>query len=161
MKNISIQKVIWISFLLCQLVACSNIKKQPPVSVEENFLNNQILLRAPNFGNTYKTSDPIMLELKYNSNNEIKFPNNYNAKIYEKTNNGWIKIEEEPTITLEPDEIVLAPNIELPPVQIVILFPDLPDMNRKYTLRVYVFGEMNSSGEIKEVAAYADFTLHP
>jgi hypothetical protein len=39
--------------------------------------------------------------------------------------------------------------------------PGIPDVTRKYHLRIYVSGDMKTEEGIKEVAAYVDVTLHP
>lgn len=142
------------------LVSCVS-SRQPPVTLDEKYVNQQILLRAPLYANTYMTSNPIFLELKYNSNKTITIPTNYNVKAFEKSKDGWIEINEKPVESNLPDEIVLSPDIELPLIQVVSFIPNLPDIYRKYKLRIYVFGEMKEEGEIVEVAAYTDVVLHP
>jgi hypothetical protein len=129
--------------------------------MDEKYVNQQILLRAAPYGNSYTINDPIIFELKYNSNKTITFPSNYNVRAFEDSKDGWIEIDEKPVKNNLPDEIVLSPDIELPLVQIVAFFPNLPDFYRKYKLRIYVFGEMKEEGEIVEVAAYTDVVLHP
>ena len=147
--------------LLSLLVSCTPSGKSPPILLEDKYVNQQILVRAPNYSNTYNVGDSISLELKYNSKYEIVFPNDYNLRIFEDTGDGWVEIKQKPTQRIPSGDIVLFPTAELPAVQIVILFPDLPDLQRKYLLRIYVIGQMKIDGDLVKVAAYTQIALHP
>lgn len=143
------------------LASCSSLDSTPPVSFEEGYVNQQILLRAPDFSNTFRTTDVISLELKYNSTNEITFPNNYNLRIFQRTNGEWIELYEKPTERLPAGDVVFSPTKEMPAVHVIYLYPDLQEPSPKYQLRIYVIGEMRTKEGIKKVAAYTDITLHP
>jgi hypothetical protein len=143
------------------LVSCSNLDGHPPLSFDDAYLNQQILLRVGSFLNTFKTSDPINLELKYNSYDEIVFPNNYNLKIFERTNGTWAEIVEKPITRLPAGDVVFSPTKEMPAVYVIYLSPDLKNINTNYQLRIYVFGNMKTNEGIQEVAAYTDIELHP
>ena len=145
---------------LTLLTSCAS-EKNNPISINEKYVNQQILLRAPNYANTFRTRDSHTLELKYNSDNEIVFPNNYNLRIFENTSTGWVEIKEKPTERIPPGDIVLSPTKELPAVQIVILFPDLPSLEREYSLRIYVIGQMEVHGETEQVIACTQIVLYP
>jgi hypothetical protein len=144
------------------LMGCSRTEVKPPeINVDKENVNQQILLRAPKNFNTFKTTDDINLELKYNTQYEIVFPNDYNLKMFLQTDDHWVEIHEIPTIRLPEGNIVLSPNALMPAVENIFVSPDLPDYNLKYYLRVYVIGTMNINDEDIKVAAYADVTLHP
>ncbi len=143
------------------LASCSSASNLPPLSFEDDYLNQQILLRVPSYSNTYKTTDPINLELKYNSNKEIIFPYNYNLKIFERSDVMWVELKEKPTDRFPLNDIILSPTIELPAVQVVVLFPDLQNPFREYDLRIYVIGNMKTNDGTEEVAAYTEITLQP
>lgn len=146
---------------LLLLVSCTPSEESALVPIEESYVNTQILLRAPSYSNTFRTQDPINLELKYNTSYEITFPNNYNLRIFENNSGKWVEIKEKPTERYPLGDVVLSPDKEMPAVQVVVLFPDLPFLERGYSLRIYVIGDMKANGEIVEVAAYTDVMLRP
>lgn len=129
--------------------------------MDEEYVNKQILIRAPANFNTFKTTDSIDLELKYNSGNEITFPNDYNIRIFLRTSDGWDEIHEIPTIRLPEDDVVFSPDAKMTAVENIFISPDFPDYNLQYQLRVYVFGNMKTNDVDVEVAAYTDFTVYP
>jgi hypothetical protein len=151
--------ILLIIFCSSVLVSCAS-SWQPPVTLDEKYVNQQILLRTSKH-NTFTTNDSILLEMKYNSTNEIVFPRDYNLRLFENTKDGWVEIYEKPVTRNPPDDIVLSPNKYISFIQAIFVFPDLPNYDRKYKLRIYVFGEMKEEGEIVEVAAYTDVVLHP
>jgi hypothetical protein len=142
-------------------MSCSELTPAPPIDIEKEYLNQQILLRAPNFSNSFNTLDRISLELKYNSNREIVFPNNFNLKMFIQTNEGWMEINERPIVRLPPGDVVFSPSKMMPAVQVIYFSPELPSSNQKYKLRIYVIGSMKEMGESIKVAAFTDIELHP
>lgn len=143
------------------LVSCTSLNNKPPLTFDDGYLNQQILLRAPNNFNTFKTADPILLELKYNSNNEIVLPNDYNLRIFERTSESWVEIKEKPIERLPAGDIILSPTKLMPAVEVIFLSPDLDNPEKRDQLRIYVTGDMITNEGIKKVAAYADITLYP
>jgi len=147
--------------LFVLITSCKANEIHPLVNIPNEFVNQQINIRVAGYSNTYKNTDPVSLELKYNSNDVIVFPNNYNLKIFELSNGNWVEIQEKPTERLPQDDIVLAPNKTLPAVHVVVLFPNIVDMNKTHKLRIYVIGEMQTDDGNQNVAAYTDITLGP
>jgi len=150
-----------IIFLQTLLASCSSLDSTPPLSFEDGYLNQQILLRAPDFSNTFRTTDVISLELKYNSNNAIVLPNNYNLKIFERTSESWVEIKEKPIERLPAGDIILSPTKLMPAVEVIFFSPNLDNPETKNQLRIYVTGDMITNEGIKKVAAYVDITLYP
>lgn len=163
MSNIKYVLPILNLILICQgfLISCSRFESSPPISIDDGFINQQILLRAPDFSNSFKTTNPIILELKYNSNNEIVFPNNYNLRIFQRTDSEWIEIYEKPIERLPAGNVVFSPTKEMPAVEVIFLSPDLQKPGSKHQLRIYVIGDMKTNEGVKEVAAYTDVMLYP
>lgn len=143
------------------LVACSNVDNNSPLSFDDNYVNRQILLTAPNHTNTFRTFDPIYLELKHNSINEVVFRNNYNLRIFERTNESWVEINEKSTAQNPSDEIIFSPTQLMPVVQVIVVSPDVGSVSSKHQLRVYVSGDMKTGESIQKVAAFVDVTLQP
>jgi len=158
-QTIALISVVLFGSLL--LSSCIAPELGNPIQIAEEYVNQQILIRAPAYANKFSTRDVVILELKYNSPNEIVFPNNYGLRIFEKTTDGWVEVKEKLTDRIPPGDIILSPTKELPVVQVVMLFPDLPDLGRKYSLRIYVVGQMNSNGKEIEIAAFVDIVLQP
>ena len=148
----------WI--LVCLfLVSCSNPQNDTLIDIQDDYLNQQVILRAPTFFNTFKTANPIVLDLISNSSNDIVFPNDYNLRIFKRTNEGWIEIKEIPTVRLPKRDIVLSPTTKA--VEHLDVIPNLIDYSQSYQLRIYAIGDMKTNEGIKKVAASFDVTLSP
>ena len=143
------------------LVGCKAKDIPSPIKISDGFVNQQVKVRVADYSNTFKNTDPISLELMYDSNNVIVFPNNYNLKIFELNNDQWVEIQEKPTDRYPADDIVLAPDKMLPAVQVIVLFPEINDTSKSHVLRIYVIGEMQTDSGNQEVAAYTDIKLSP
>jgi len=143
------------------LLGCTIAKVSDPISTDPDYTNQQIELKSFDYNNSYKTSDIISAEIWNLSGIFIKFPNNYNIRIFEKTNKGWEEIAEKPVTRLPPGDFEFNPLDGSSYIEMIDIFPDLPDLNRKYDLRIYVFGQMSENNEEVEVAAYTDVTLKP
>lgn len=142
------------------LISC-NSNEQNLINIDSSHINNEILIRVADFANTFKTKDSIFLELKYNSINDITFPNNYNLRIFYKNDNNWIEINEKPTQRFPEGDILFSPNVSMPIVESVVVFPALPNSFENYVLRIYVIGSMNTEQGDIDVAAYTDVKLSP
>ena len=146
----------------CLFVISCAPKEKRLIDVDPAYTNKQILLRTASFLNTYKTKDPIFLELKYNDTNEIVFPTNYNLRIFYKIdNNEWIEINEKPTRRFPEGDIVFSPNKQMPIAEAVVVYPDLPNLVDNYILRIYVIGDMATDQGTNKVAAFTEMKLIP
>jgi hypothetical protein len=148
-------------FLVMSACTVQSAKIAPPVEFNDEYLNQQIRLVPLEHLSTLKTSDPIALYLQYNSENTITFASNYSLRIFIKQGNQWNEIQERPTERFPGTDIVLSPNDAASYSNIVTFFPDLDDLNKKYNMRVYVFGDMATNGEMIEVASFVDILLTP
>jgi hypothetical protein len=54
----------------------------PPIEFEKANINNQFTLFVDDTVNLYKISEPIFINLAFHTTNIIKFPNNYNIRIF-------------------------------------------------------------------------------
>jgi hypothetical protein len=153
-------KVFYFIILAISLTACSAAESADPIITDPDYTNQQIKFFSLN-NNTYKTSDILSVEIWNMSENQIIFPNNYNIRIFEKTNKGWTELAEKPTIRLPEGDSMLNPQNENSSLQIINVFPDLPDLHQTYNLRIYVFGQMSEKNKKIEVAAYTDVILKP
>jgi hypothetical protein len=154
-------KLYYLVFLVLALTSCSSWKIGDPISTDPAYTNKQITLLSSDFNNSFKTFDILSVEIWNKSGKQIIFPNNYNFRIFEKTKKGWVEITEEPVTRLPAGDVIFTPTGENFNMGIVDVFPDLPNLNRKYDLRIYVFGQMIENNEEVEVAAFTDVTLKP
>ena len=143
------------------LFGCNSGITKDPIITDANFTNQQIKIYTFDYNNSYKTSDIIYTEIWDMSGKPITFPNNYNIRIFEKTEVGWVEIFEKPTTRLPQGDFIIDPVNSDSCIDSVAIYPDLPDDNRKYDLRIYVFGEMSQKNEASQVAAYVDVFLTP
>jgi hypothetical protein len=160
-RLLRVAPTIYLLLLQIVLPSCSTTNPNHPIPIEEGFQNKQILIRAPGYANTFKTTESLILELKYNSYNEIVFPRNYNLRIFEYSDDEWVEIKEKPTQRFPDEDIIFSPDKYMPAVQVVGLFPDLPDIFREYKLRIYVTGKMKTDDGNQDVTAYVDVVLTP
>ena len=150
-------------FIMVQmfLFSCISAYDEPPVELEEEYVNQQIKLLAPDHFNTYETISPIALEVQYYSNNDIVFPNNYNVRIFKRTDQGWIELKERPVTRLPEDDILFSADKETFAIRLFTVDPELDKYDEPSELRFYIFGDMQDEQGIKQVAAYVDVKLNP
>jgi len=91
MKN-KFRLIKWLIIFQFLLFSCTSLNPEPPVDVENGFVNEQINLFAPSEYNSFKTSDGVIFEVEYHSNNEIIFPNDYNVRIFKWLDNSWTEL---------------------------------------------------------------------
>lgn len=150
--------------LLCSLAASCSVNSQspetPPIDFDSAYLNQQIKLTVVNELSAFRTDSVVALLLEYNTTNEIVFPSNYNLRLFIQQDGEWVEVKEKPTI--RPDEpVVLSPNIPTSYGHIVAFWPQLDNLERKYDMRAYLFGDMKTAEGIQKVATFADFILRP
>jgi hypothetical protein len=131
-----------------------------PINFQQAYLNKQIHLIVVDEIWPLKTDAPLDILLESNTTNKIVFPSNYNLRIFYHENGKWIEIPERPTTTFF-DQVVMTPEEPLSYQQIVGFWPQYPDPNQAYYLRVYVFGDMTTPDGTQEVAAFVDFVVTP
>ena len=156
--------LILILLLIAQLtlVSCSNAvieDAQPNIGVDDQYLNKQVIVRAPQSFNSFQTNEAVVLEILSISSNEIRFSKDYSLRIFKKTNNGWVEIKELPIIRLPEDDIIFSPNSSA--IEDLAVFPDLKDHSQNYHLRIYVIGDMKTEQGIEKVSAFTDIQLQP
>ena len=161
MKVLVISVTLFISLLLAACDTSGSSIGNSPIEFDGSFLNQQIRLVPLQELNSFKTSDSVGLQLLYDTENQIVFPSNYNLRLFIKQDGEWVEIQERPTQRYPGGEVTLTPDNPLSYGQIVTFFPKLEDPNKRYEMRIYVFGDMTTSDGVKEVGAYTDITLRP
>jgi hypothetical protein len=159
MKNIKFIPIVII--FISMILGCSPLISDNPITARQEYTNKQIMLYAFDQYNTFTTSDVITAEIWNMTENYIEFPNNYNIRIFERTKKGWVEIFEEPVTRLPPGPFTFNPINGSSYIKLIGIFPNLPDINRKYELRIYVSGVMQENDESIEVFAYTDVVLKP
>jgi hypothetical protein len=144
-------------FYLSALMACTPQEKSLPIEFDEDFLNQQITLKAPGFANTFSSGEDIYIEITNNSSTDVVFPNDYNIRIFSFSDNKWGEISEVSTMRLPEGNLTLSPNNNSLTIHNTFVAPNLLDLNRQYKLRIYVFGNIDTT----QVSAFTDVVLHP
>jgi hypothetical protein len=159
-------KKLWLSFgLICAMLgSCNVLQANPskaPIDFDPAYLNQQIKLVVVKELSAFNTTDDVAVLLGYYTTNEIVLPNNFNLRLFIEQNDQWVEIKEQPTI--RPKEpVILSPKIPSSYGQIVAFWPQLPDRTKRYSVRLYVFGDMTTpEGQKHRVAAFCDFVLRP
>jgi len=153
----------YLTLLLFVVTSCSivhQIPTKPPIDLDPSYLNRQIrLLIVKEFG-PLRTNTDVAILLQYYTTNRIVFPSDYNLRIFIEQEGKRVEIAEKPAIRPK-DPIVLSPDNPSSYGHIVGFWPQYPDPNKTYYLRVYVFGDMTTPDGIKKVAAFVDFVVTP
>ncbi len=163
MRKLSISKR---SIALCLIVqiaitACDTAREIPdPISIDERHLNRQIRLSAPAYFNSFKTTDWVTLEVTFQSDKEIRFPNYFGVRIFELSPSGWTEIGELPNEHYPQADQVFSPQTG-PYRNIMAVSPKLSDRQGSHRVRIYIIGEMQDGAQTNTVAAYIDLDLHP
>ena len=83
------------------------------MNISNSNINSQLNCRlAPN-GNAYRSIEPVYIELKRVTNDEVVLPYDYGTRIFEKSTNGWVELEQRPIDRGSTEEIVLSKSILL------------------------------------------------
>lgn len=143
------------------IASCSVNNQTDLLSVDVEYLNNQIQLRPAKYLNSYNTKDSITLELKYNSTNRIVFPRNFNLRYFEKRKSEWVEINEKNVERYPLNEVIFSPEDSNSLVHIINAFPEILIPTKKCHLRIYVSGVMDTSEGPVDVAAFTDVYLSP
>ena len=120
------------------LFSCTSAYDEPPVEMEEDYVNQQIKLLIPSQFNSYETTSSVVLEVQYFSNNDIVFPNNYNVRIFKRTDEAWIEIQEKPITRLPEDDIVFSAEKETNAIRLFTVYPELDKYDQPSELRFYI-----------------------
>lgn len=153
--------ILWFLIIQQLMLACSDIKSEAPFTFDEEYINQQIKLLAPKQFNNFETTSSIVLEVQYHSKNEIVFPNNYNVRIFEQTDNGWVEVQEKPTLRLPEDDIIFSTEMGTTAKRLFTVDLELAEYAQTSLFRFYIFGDMKVDQGIKQVAAYVDIELSP
>ena len=134
-------------FFTCFFVSsCASLDTETdnlPIEFELPNMNQQIKVFAIEEMNTFRIGYPVRLFLAYNaqmSDAEIVFAPNFNLRIFIQKNGKWVEIKEKPVVRAD-ENVFLSPTSNK---QLVTFFPGLPDAAQTYSMRVYVFGDMDS-----------------
>lgn len=161
------RKLLFLKLLLIStlLVGCStnnNVPKTHPIDFDTSYLNQQIELIAIKELNSFDTRDAVTVLLNYNTTDRITFPEDYNLRLFLLQNNEWVEIFEVPMDIYPKGNIVLSPEDSSSYGHMVMFIPNIPDKEKKNYLRIYVFGELQTTiGETKPVSAFTDIKLVP
>ena len=148
---------IAVSVLLC---SCTSPSIEP-LEIDEKNNNTYITLQPMEELNKFYPNDVLYFQLSYNTINQIRFPNNYNIRLFYLDNSMWVEINEIPTRRHPLGDVVFSQNTYIPFPYVISLIPDLPDKTKKYQLFVYVSGLMSSNASKQEVYASTTVLISP
>lgn len=147
--------IVFLSVLF--LYSCSSAKQEILIPINEENINNQIILRTPNYANNFLINRPVILELKNTTEMAIVFPRDFNIQLFMLDKNNWVEIQEQPVDRYPEEDVILSRDN--PIVQVLSVLPDYPDSNKNYYLRIYVVGELQDEMGTS-VAAYTDIKIN-
>jgi hypothetical protein len=158
MKSRTAPFILQLIVLCFMLVACSSSVEESsaPVNFDDKHINQEIVLVAPGYSNTFKSTDAISVEITNTSSYDVGFQNNFSIRLFLKSNNEWTEVAEVPTTRLPEGDVLLSPKA----TKTTYIMPDLPRDADTYSLRIYVFGATKGNKEFA-VAAFTDLKLNP
>jgi hypothetical protein len=154
------QFLLSVTLILIFFSGCSAAPPPPPLNFKDDALNNQIMLSALPEHNSFQTGQTLFINIAFNTQNQIVFPNNYNLRLFIEDGEEWREIQEQPRIRLPEGDFVFSPltSHRFPGFYVK---PILPDLRSKYKLRIYISGEMESDNGAETVASFIDISLRP
>jgi hypothetical protein len=152
--------VLMVTILL--LISCvrSIDKMPPPLEFEGDHLNNEVTLHALAQENSFKTTDILVLRLTFRTDTDIVFPNDYSLRLFVRDKDSWKEINEKPVERLPEGDFIFSPDTshQLP---VIFVEPNIENTGQKYSMRIYVSGNMIKNGTSETVASYLDIELRP
>lgn len=151
------------SLVVTTCILQPDVENFPDVDIPLDHLNSQVFVTAPKGWNTFKTGDPITVEVYVTGKDEIIFPPDFGVKVFSYEHNEWMRVETVP-ITSPSHSIVLPPsNGDSPVTGETMVSPILSDESRTRLLRIFVSGNIYRNGVVTEekIGAYVDVILRP
>ena len=116
---------------------------------------------APLGWNTFKLTDPVALDIRNLSSDNIIFEPDYSILLFIKQNEIWIPIKNT-AIYSDTNQIILEPtsNSDISSDKMIFFNPDLKENEgSKVLLRVVIRGTVVKQGKEDEIIVYADIPL--
>lgn len=116
---------------------------------------------APLGWNTFKVTDPVILDIRNLSSDNIIFEPDYSILLFIKQNETWIPIKNT-AIYSDTNQIILEPtsNNDISSDKMIFFNPDLKENEgSKVLLRVVIRGTVVKQGKEDEIIVYADIPL--
>ena len=131
----------------------------PVVSLSRDMMNKMILLEdLPEFRNSYKNNDILLLHVKNLSESTFVFNSDSSTMIFTKNEDSWISVTNS---MHNPSEIwTLPPKKVSPPGLVIGVSPSLSDMVDELNIRIVLIGHSENADD-QLVGAYLDITLLP
>lgn len=164
MKRLLISIVWFVFALISACISWPDLENMPEIDIPAENLNVQVQVFAPKGWNTFKSNDPIELEIYVIGSEEIIFPPDFGVKTFLYDNGSWVEVIETVPTTYSHGDVVLQPYNGNPFFAgAARAFPILPGANNPTLLRIFVFGNLYYNGEAtnEKVGAYVDVILHP
>lgn len=162
-------KGVLINIITAVLLSCSSVTNSakpssfPKLDIEGDIQKGKYLvIVAPNGWNSFKTNEPITLDIVNISDNQITTGSDFEARIFVYTDNGWVEVKNKESY--EYEVLTLDPAEGYDPLKSVatVIFPELPDYSVTSYIRILVFGNLIENGQkTKRVGSYIDLELHP
>jgi len=165
-QRIPMRRIVMVFALFCIMVSgCGSFgAAAPDVGVLESELNTRLELVVPDGWNSYTTDDEIGMVINNISDEPILFDHYFGARLFFLQDNQWVETENAMTF-MNMDAILLEPNAELDfhKKHPAVVHPALPDLGKKYTLRIYLIGNVCKDGQptSTKTAVYIDLDLKP
>jgi hypothetical protein len=128
------------------------------VNLSADKINSSIkLVDAPEFSNSHKNGEALILHLVNTSNSIIVFPENYGIKLLANLDGKWTEIPNRSYNVGNP--INLPTSTEFPLGLFVTTLPYVSGLSNPISIRVIIIGHKKDSNE--EVGAYLDVIITP
>ena len=150
-------------FFLLTLVSCNRTVHDdsgflPGVKIPPGNYNTTIRLNdAPEFLNSHKNGEVLLLQIINLSNTTIAFPSDYGFKLFTNRDGKWVDV---PNNTFYAGSTLYLPTKSAWPSGLTAnIMPYMAGLKSSVSVRVIVIGHKKDSNE--EVGAYLDITINP
>lgn len=155
--------IVLIEATIIFVFICSSCtpRTEPQIGVEEKYINQYFILRAPIIENSFSFGSPIFLEVKNISEEKIIFPRDFNIVMFVQINDTWKEVPEKPIERIPDNDLILFPFSETRNILSFAVIPDLPISHERQKIRIYIIGKTDNGDNSIEIASFTDIILIP
>lgn len=136
-------------------------KTEPQIGVDEKYINQSLIIRAPLVENSFIFGSSIFLEIKNISEEKIIFPRDFNIVMFVQNNDTWKEVQEKPIERIPENDLELFPFSRTRNILSFVVIPVLPISQERQKLRIYVIGKTDRGDNSIEVASFTEIIINP
>ena len=140
--------------------SCASSDTMPDVGIPIEELNKDFELVAPGPWNSFKISEPVMIDVTLTSDRTISFLTNFGVQIFMQEDGEWVELED--MMEYQPGRIYLRPSEDLfVKSGAASPLPRIEEGIKSVKLRIFVIGNVMDKKTVTDrlVGGYIDVKL--